>query len=119
MDKNDSNYESKLEEIINQVAASAAPAWYGKGDYGSIPFEKSKFIIEKDFLNVYYPAYSIAAYAYGMPCFKIPYTDISDMINYDGELWHLLSEESNNDISLQIDNKKVEFNQNSPEFPHL
>lgn len=45
------------------------------------------FHLERDGLTVYFGEYEIAAYAAGIPQFYIPFSEIMDLINTEGDFW--------------------------------
>ena len=49
--------------------------------------EDANFVIDEAHLTVYFYPYDIAAYAAGFQYFEIPYADITDYIDTEGELW--------------------------------
>ncbi|MBO0960635.1 WG repeat-containing protein [Neobacillus sp. MM2021_6] len=49
--------------------------------------EDQPFFIREDALNIYFKHYEIASFAAGSPTFTIPFDELKDMINQDGEFW--------------------------------
>lgn len=45
------------------------------------------FHLEDDGITIYFPVYEIAPYAAGMPMFHIPYSEIMDLIDTEGDFW--------------------------------
>ncbi|MCX7711665.1 MAG: DUF3298 domain-containing protein, partial [Clostridia bacterium] len=49
--------------------------------------ESTGFTVKKDALHIYFSPYAIAPYAAGFPEFSIPYKDIMNIIDTEGEFW--------------------------------
>lgn len=83
--KLDSSYMGRINSIIKSKIDSR-PEDYFPDAFQGVSEEKN-FIITKDSLHIYFTPYEISSYAAGFPEFEIPYEDIMDIINTDGELW--------------------------------
>lgn len=85
--KKNSNYVKKLSEIIaEQIKAQGVDSMIWADSYKGIK-EDQPFFITGDALNIYFYPYEIAPYAAGFPTFKIPYKDIIDIMDVEGEFW--------------------------------
>jgi len=49
--------------------------------------EDQKFYLGKDALYIYFDPYEIGPFVAGFPTFKIPYANIKNIIDINGELW--------------------------------
>lgn len=76
------NLDHQLEEgVKNQESMITPDAFTGiTGD--------RDFILKEDGLVIFFQPYEIAAYAAGFPEFNIDYSEISDMIDTEGDLWN-------------------------------
>ena len=86
--KLNSNYVEVLSDIIRKQIENMGPdsgIWLDQ--YKGIK-EDQPFYISENVLNIYFTPYEIAPYAYGFPTFKIPYEEIMDIINREGEFWN-------------------------------
>ena len=89
--KSNSNYKARLEKIIKRQMLEE-----NKKD--NIYFDDSEpkisddqfFLLTNKGLEIRFQVYEIGPYAIGMPSFTIPYKEIEDIINSDGELWRLI-----------------------------
>ncbi|MGE5328214.1 MAG: WG repeat-containing protein [Deltaproteobacteria bacterium] len=86
------NKNSKYKEKIEKILTKKIPEWQKeKGlsswSQNSYSTEGCGFIITKDSLQIYYTPYEIAPYCEGFPTFDIPYYEILDVIDTNGEFW--------------------------------
>ncbi|QUH27096.1 WG repeat-containing protein [Serpentinicella alkaliphila] len=89
--KSNINYKARLEKMIKRQMQEQ-----NKKDH--IYFDDSEpkisdeqfFLLTKKGLEIRFQAYEIGPYAIGMPSFTIPYKEIEDIINIEGELWRLI-----------------------------
>jgi len=51
------------------------------------PEQINSFKINNDGLIIYFGEYEIAPYAAGMPSFNIPFSEIMDLIDTEGDFW--------------------------------
>ena len=85
--KKNSNYVKKLSEIIAaQIKDKGVDSMIWPDAYKGIK-EDQPFFITGDALNIYFYPYEIAPYAAGFPTFKIPYKDILDIMDVEGDFW--------------------------------
>lgn len=84
--KSDMDYKERINSIVKNKIDSR-PDDYSPEAFQGIN-EEQTFIITKDLLVIYFTPYEIAAYATGFPEFEIPYQDIMDIIETNGELWN-------------------------------
>lgn len=80
-----SSYLERINKII-RMKIDSNPEDYSTYDFEKINDEKN-FIITEDSLHIYFTPYEIASYADGFPEFEIPFEEIMDLINTDGEFW--------------------------------
>lgn len=87
--KKDRDYVKVLSEIIQKQIDSEqtiyAPYIFPDAYHG-IRKDQPFFVNEKE-LAIYFEPYEIAAYAAGFPTFYIPYEEIIDIIDTEGEFW--------------------------------
>ncbi len=87
--KKDSDYKTKINEIIKAAIESDQAS--GSGMYFEDAFtgisDAQYFYLEDDNLVIYFYPYDIAPYAAGFPEFKIPFADLMDYINTEGDFW--------------------------------
>lgn len=88
--KEDSNYVKVISDSINiqmqDRIKNDSDAMFFEDSFKEIN-ENQYFILTEDSLIIYFYPYDISAYAAGFPEFEIPYEELKDIINYDGELW--------------------------------
>lgn len=85
----DSNYIKTLDNIVRkQMKAQEKKEGitYDAKD-GTYISENQFFYLGKDALTIYFDSGEIAPYAAGFPKFEIPFSQISDLINTEGEFW--------------------------------
>jgi hypothetical protein len=86
--KLNSNYVEVLSGIVRKQIENMGPdsgIWIDQ--YKRIKADQP-FYISEDVLNIYFTPYEIAPYAYGFPTFKIPYEEIINIIDTEGEFWN-------------------------------
>ncbi|MCY6371698.1 DUF3298 and DUF4163 domain-containing protein [Clostridium ganghwense] len=85
--KEDSNYVKVLSDIIeNQIKNNEEYSYVWLYNYKGIK-ENQPFYVTDDALYIYFYPYEIAPYVAGFPTFKIPYADIMNIIDVNGEFW--------------------------------
>ncbi|WP_223702406.1 WG repeat-containing protein [Sutcliffiella deserti] len=84
--KPDSNYVKILSEIIEKQIQNQPEGYYFPEAYKGIRPDQP-FYVMNDYLVIYFQPYEIAAFAAGFPTFKIPYSEIMEIINVNGEFW--------------------------------
>lgn len=85
--KLNSNYVKVLSDNIGeQIKNNPEYSYVFPDAYKGIQ-EDRPFYVGKDALYIYFYPYEIAPYAAGFPTFKIPYKDIMNIINANGEFW--------------------------------
>lgn len=85
--KLNSNYVKVLSDNIGeQIKNNPEYSYVFPDAYKGIQ-EDRPFYVGKDALYIYFYPYEIAPYATGFPTFKIPYKDIMNIINANGEFW--------------------------------
>lgn len=85
----DSDYRTRLKEIIKKQIEEAKNIDDSIIYYDDIMVrELHPFNITDKYLQIYFYPYEIAPYAAGFPIFNIPYEDIIDIINTDGDFWN-------------------------------
>lgn len=89
--KKDSKYVERLSEIIGKKIGEESKkedGMYFENQYKGIRADQDFTVTDKA-LQIYFYPYEIAAYAAGFPSFDIPYSDIADIIDDQGEFWSL------------------------------
>lgn len=81
-----SNYVQILSDIIGEQIKKAQHLYVFSGSYKGIKKDQP-FYVDENALYIYFEPYEIAPYAAGFPTFKIPYREISNIINVRGEFW--------------------------------
>lgn len=93
--KKDSKYLKKIGSIIGKLIAKEQKEenseLYGAEFEGFS--EEPNFIISKNALQIYFYPYEIAPYSAGFPTFDIPYEEIADIIDMEGEFWNSFDKE--------------------------
>jgi len=85
----DSDYENRLNEIINSKIAeevASGESFLDPESFKGIRNDQD-FYLTKNSLVIYFTPYEIAAFAAGFPEFEIPFAEIEDLINKEGEFW--------------------------------
>jgi len=87
--KKDSNYVKLMSEIVRKQIEEKSKeenSMIFKDSYKGIRPDHY-FIITKDALKIYFFPYEIGAYAAGFITFDIPYSEITDIIDREGDFW--------------------------------
>ena len=85
--KKDSNYVEILSGIIRkQIEAQGEDSVIWLDQYKGIQ-PNQPFYITENALYIYFTPYEIAPYAAGFPTFKIPFVEIMELIDQEGEFW--------------------------------
>ncbi|MBH1940676.1 WG repeat-containing protein [Mobilitalea sibirica] len=74
-----------LEKKINEMSIDEDSMIFADSFHGIS--QNQYFILTEDTLILYFYPYEIAAYAAGFPDFSVPYSEIIDLIDTEGELW--------------------------------
>ncbi|WP_261176788.1 WG repeat-containing protein [Anaerobacillus sp. CMMVII] len=83
----DSDYEARLNEIIqNMIKTDRQYDYLFPGAFKGIG-SNQPFYVDADHLYIYFAPYEIGPFAAGFPTFKIPFTEISDIIDTKSEFW--------------------------------
>ena len=81
------NWLGELNKIIQKMIDSDPQYEYvNKDAFKSIRIDQD-FYIDGDNLYIYFPPYEIGPYAAGFITFKIPFSEISGMINKNGAFY--------------------------------
>ncbi|WP_341876991.1 WG repeat-containing protein [Defluviitalea saccharophila] len=85
--KKNSNYVEILSEIIKeQIIKEGEDSYVWLDSYQGIRPNQS-FYITDTALHIYFDPYEIAPYAAGFPTFEIPFEDIMNIIDTEGDFW--------------------------------
>lgn len=85
--KKDSDYVKVLSDIIaKQIKEDDQYSYVFPDSYKGISVDQPFFVDNKT-LYIYFEPYEIGPYAAGFPTFKIPFDEIMDIINTEGEFW--------------------------------
>lgn len=85
--KRDSHYVKVLSEYIaNQIKTDPQYSYIFPDSYKGIKPDQPFYVTENT-LHIYFNPYEIAPYAAGFPTFNIPFADIMDIIDANGEFW--------------------------------
>ncbi len=88
--KEDSLYISRLNQNLDhqlEEGAKNQDSMITPDAFTGITADRD-FILKEDGLVIFFQPYEIAAYAAGFPEFNIDYSEISDMIDTEGDLWN-------------------------------
>lgn len=85
--KKDSNYVKVLSDIIGEIIKNDPEYEYVFPDTYKGIKENQSFYVSENILYIYFYPYEIAPYAAGFPTFRIPYRDITTIINKLGDFW--------------------------------
>lgn len=86
--KPESNWKEKLNTILNKMAKEEPIASQIYSDQEKVVIEDQQgFTVDDANLYIYYSPYEIGPYSSGYITFKIPYTEIMDIINEEGAFW--------------------------------
>lgn len=81
------DYVKVLSDIIgNQIKNDPQYSYVFPDTYKGIAADQP-FYVSQDALHIYFAPYEIAPYAAGFPTFKIPFSQISNIINTSGAFW--------------------------------
>lgn len=82
-----SNYVKVISDIIgNQIKTDPQYSYVFPDSYKGIS-PNQLFSVTDTALLIYFAPYEIAPYAAGFPMFRIPYTEIDELINRNGDFW--------------------------------
>ena len=85
--KLDSPYVKMISDLIeDQIKSNDEYSYLFPGEYHGIK-DNQPFYINEAGLNIYFQPYEIAPYAAGFPTFSIPFHDLKDWIDFNGEFW--------------------------------
>lgn len=85
--KKNSNYVEVLSQIIRErIIKEGKDLYVWLDSYQGIRPNHSFFITE-GVLHIYFEPYEIAPYAVGFPTFDIPFEDIINIIDTEGDFW--------------------------------
>ncbi|WP_315115222.1 WG repeat-containing protein [uncultured Clostridium sp.] len=85
--KKDSDYVKVLSDIIGeQIKNKPEYSYVFPGTYKGIRPDQP-FYVDENSLYIYFEPYEIAPYAAGFPTFKIPYNEIMNIIDTNGDFW--------------------------------
>lgn len=85
--KPNSDYVKVISDIIgNQIRSDDKYSYLFPGAYKGIAANQP-FYVDEDNLYIYFAPYEIAPFAAGFPTFKIPFSEIMNIINTQGEFW--------------------------------
>jgi len=91
--KKGSNYKQKLNAIVKkQIQARADSEGLWPASFTGIE-SNQQFILHKDSLEIYFYPYEVGPYAAGFPMFKVPFAEIRDLIDIQGEFWAAIQEQ--------------------------
>ncbi len=90
----DSGFSERLVSIIRKEMEGKEEFTYFESAEVNIS-EEQFFLLTEEGLEIRFQVYEIASYAVGMPSFMIPYEEISDLINTEGELWNSIKAQLN------------------------
>jgi hypothetical protein len=86
--KNNSPYVKVISAIIgDQIESNEKYSYVFPNSYKGIKADQPFFINEEG-LNIYFEPYEIAPYAAGFPTFTIPFDELKDFINHNGQFWN-------------------------------
>jgi hypothetical protein len=86
--KSGSNYTTVLGKLVNRQIKEGKNEDVMLYDDNEVEVRKDQpFFLSEDSLMVYYTPYEIAPYAAGFPTFTIPFTELEDIIDKEGNFW--------------------------------
>ncbi|MBV7272064.1 WG repeat-containing protein [Clostridium sp. PL3] len=85
--KENSNYVKILSDIIGEQIKKGIQYFYVFPDSYKGISKDQPFYADDTALYIYFQPYEIAPFAAGFPTFKIPYKEILNIINVNGEFW--------------------------------
>lgn len=83
------DYTSKINELIRSEIANRMEtenSMLFENQFEGI-YRSPNFKLSRDSITIYFYPYEIAAYAAGFPEFDIPFADIDEFLNKDGDFW--------------------------------
>ncbi|MEW9097346.1 MAG: WG repeat-containing protein [Clostridiaceae bacterium] len=93
--KKDSDYVKVLSDIIGeQIKNNPEYSYVFPDTYKGIRSDQP-FYVDENSLYIYFEPYEIAPYAAGFPTFKIPYNEIMNIIDTNGDFWRSYHYNSN------------------------
>lgn len=93
--KKSSDYVKIISDIIKkQIIEQGEHSLVQPENFNKISPDQT-FFIKDNALNIYFSPYEIAPYAAGFPTFKIPFSEISNIIDTNGEFWKAFSSSDN------------------------
>ncbi|MBM7607371.1 hypothetical protein JOD29_000608 [Lysinibacillus composti] len=87
--KPQSDFITKLSDMIKEQMLKEPEKYFSIDLYKGIK-PNQNFTVTEDTLTIYFDSGEIAAYAVGFPKFTIPFSEIMELINEEGELWQAL-----------------------------
>ena len=85
--KPESPYVKVISDLIeDQIKSNDEYSYLFPDQYHGIQ-EDQPFFISEAGLNIYFLPYEIAPYAAGFPTFSIPFYELKELIDYNGEFW--------------------------------
>lgn len=85
--KKDSDYVKVVSDIIaKQIKEDDTYSYVFPDSYKGIKADQP-FFVDIETLSIFFEPYEIGPYAAGFPTFKIPFDEIMDIINTEGEFW--------------------------------
>ncbi|HHV13389.1 MAG TPA: DUF3298 domain-containing protein [Clostridiales bacterium] len=84
-----SDYAVKINEMINNeitLALKSGESMFFEGSFQGIT-DTQYFRLEEDAVIIYFYPYDISAYAGGFPEFVIPFEDVAEYLNREGDFW--------------------------------
>lgn len=85
--KENSNYVQVLSNIIGEQIKKGLQQFYVFPDSYKGISKDQPFYVDENALYIYFVPYQIAPFVAGFPTFKIPYKEILNIINVNGEFW--------------------------------
>ncbi|MGL4799495.1 MAG: WG repeat-containing protein [Cellulosilyticaceae bacterium] len=84
----ESEWQRILTEIINQMAKEEPIASQLYNPTEKVVLEDEQgFYVDEDNLYIYYPPYDIGPYASGYITFKVPFSELMEVIDTEGSFW--------------------------------
>ncbi|MDM5334287.1 WG repeat-containing protein [Ureibacillus composti] len=83
------DFITKISDIIKEQMLKEPEKYFSIDLYKGIK-PNQNFTVTEDTLTIYFDSGEIAAYAVGFPKFTIPFSEIMELINEEGELWKAL-----------------------------
>jgi hypothetical protein len=89
--KPNSDYVKVLSEIIGKQIQTNLQDYVFPGSYHGIKADQP-FYVKEDALYIYFNPYEIAPFAAGFPTFKIPFSEIINILDVTGQFWKYFHE---------------------------